>query len=298
MNSKSGTLAAAGAYILWGLLPIYWRVLHGIPALEILGHRVVWSLVVVTILLAARRDWRWLADVRRHPSILRLSLLTALLLSANWLVYIWANNNGHIVEASLGYFITPLVNVLLGLLVLRERLRPGQWLAIAIAAVGVTYLTLNAGGLLWISLALALTFGFYGLLRKTARLGSLDGLAVEMSILFLPALVHLAFQEFAGAGALGHSHTLIDAFLVGAGLVTAIPLLFFAFGAKRVPLSALGILQYIAPTLQFLIGVFVYGEAFTHARLIGFSIIWLALAVYSAEGFSQIRRRPLQPARG
>ncbi len=298
MNSKSGTLAAAGAYILWGLLPIYWRVLHGVPALEILGHRVVWSLVVVTILLAARRDWRWLADVRRHPSILRLSLLTALLLSVNWLVYIWANNNGHIVEASLGYFITPLVNVLLGLLVLREHLRPGQWLAIAIAVIGVTYLTLNAGGLLWISLALALTFGLYGLLRKTARLGSLDGLAVEMSILFLPALVYLTFQEIVGAGALGHSRAIIDVFLVGAGLVTAVPLLFFAYGAKRVPLSALGILQYIAPTLQFLLGVFVYGEAFTTARLIGFSVIWVALAVYSVEGFMQIRRRQSQPARG
>lgn len=291
MNSRYGAPAAALAYVLWGLLPIYWRGLHGVPALEILGHRVVWSLLVVIVLLAARQNWQWLSQARRNPGILRLCLLTALLLSSNWFVYIWANNTGHIVEASLGYFITPLVNVLLGLVILREQLRPGQWLAIGIATAGVGYLTLNAGGLLWISLALALTFGFYGLFRKTARLGSLEGLSVEMSILFFPALGYLLYLEFTGIGSLGHSSPLINLLLLGAGVVTAVPLLLFGFGAQRVPLSALGVLQYIAPTLQFLLGIFAYGEAFTPARLIGFSIIWAALVVYTIEGYWSHRRR-------
>ncbi len=291
MRPKNGILAAGLAYIVWGLLPVYWKQLHDIPPLEILGHRVVWSLAVVVILLAIRQNWGWLGQARRRPAMLRPTLLTALLLISNWFMYIWANNNGHIVEASLGYFITPLVNVLLGLLVLRERLRPGQWLAVAIAATGVSYLLINAGGLLWISFGLAFTFGFYGLLRKTARLGSLEGLTAEMGILFLPALGYLLFLQATGAGAFGQGDTLTTILLIGCGLVTAIPLLFFAYGAKRVPLSALGVLQYIAPTLQFLLGVLVYGEAFTTTRLIGFSIIWVALTVYSIEGFWQVRRR-------
>lgn len=291
MNSKYGVLAAGLAYILWGLLPIYWKALSGIPPLEILGHRVVWSLVFVLVLLAVRQNWQWLGQARRRPATLRPFLLTALLLISNWFIYIWANNNGHIVEASLGYFITPLVSIVLGLLVLHERLRPGQWLAISLAAVGVLYLILSAGGLLWISFGLAFTFGFYGLLRKTSRLGSLEGLTVEMSILFLPALLFLLYLQATGAGALGQSDTLTTVLLVGCGLVTAVPLLLFAYGAKRVPLSALGILQYVAPTLQFLLGVFVYGEAFTQARLVGFSIIWAALAIYTAEGYWQLRRR-------
>lgn len=297
-SSRNGILAAGLAYILWGLLPIYWKLLHSVPALEILGHRVVWSLLVVVILLAVRQNWAWVEQVRRRPVLLRSTAITALLLICNWFIYIWANNNGHIVEASLGYFITPLVNVLLGLLVLNERMRPGQWLAIAIAATGVSYLLLNSGGLLWISFGLAFTFGFYGLLRKTAHLGSLEGLTVEMSILFLPALGYLLYLQITGAGSFAQGDALTTLLLIGCGLVTAIPLLLFAYGAKRVPLSALGILQYVAPTLQFLLGVLIYGEAFTTARLIGFSIIWVALAVYSIEGFRQARRKQLQPSRG
>lgn len=298
MRPNNGILAAGLAYILWGLLPIYWKALHDIPPLEILGNRVVWSLAVVVILLAVRQNWGWLGQARRRPAILRPTVLTALLLISNWFIYIWANNNGHIVEASLGYFITPLVNVLLGLLVLHERLRPGQWLAIAIATAGVSYLLLNAGGLLWISFGLAFSFGFYGLLRKTARLGSLEGLTAEMGVLFLPALAYLIYLQVTGVGAFAQGDAVTTLLLIGCGLVTAIPLLLFAHGAKRVPLSALGILQYIAPTLQFLLGVLVYGEAFTTTRLIGFSIIWVALGVYSVEGFWQIRRKQPQPSRG
>ncbi len=287
---RKGPLLAAGAYVIWGVLPIYWHALADVSAVEILLHRIIWSLAVVLALLALRRDWQWLADARREPAMLRVFLLTAVLLAVNWLVYLWANNNGHIVETSLGYFITPLVNVALGTLVLHERLRRGQGLAVGIAALGVLYLALTAGGTLWISLLLAFSFGFYGLLRKTARLGSLEGLTVEMAILFLPALVvllALLARGEAAFGAAGASTTLLLAF---SGVVTAVPLLLFAAGARLVPLTTLGLLQYIAPTMQFYIGVFVYDEPFDQARLLGFSIVWLALAVYWLEGYLHRRR--------
>ena len=294
-SMKRGPLIAAGAYLLWGVLPIYWRALDQVPALEILLHRVVWSLAVVLVLLALRRDWHWLGASLRQPAMLRVFLLTAVLLAVNWLVYLWANNNGHIVETSLGYFITPLVSVALGMVVLRERMRRGQGLAVGMAGLGVLYLALTAGGTLWISLALALSFGFYGLLRKTARLGSLEGLTVEMAILFLPALGYLLLLSARGEAAFGvvsPSTTLLLAF---SGLVTAVPLLLFAAGARLVPLTTLGLLQYIAPTMQFSIGVFLYREPFDQTRLLGFSIVWFALAVYWAEGYRH-RRRALHPA--
>jgi chloramphenicol-sensitive protein RarD len=292
---KRGPLLAAGAYLLWGVLPIYWRALAGVPALEILLHRIVWSLAVVLILLVARKEWRWLADGLRRPAVFRVFLVTAALLAVNWLVYLWANNNGHIVETSLGYFITPLVSVVLGLLVLHERMRPGQWLSVGIAALGVLFLVLTAGGWLWISLALALSFGFYGLLRKTARLGSLEGLTVEMAILFLPALGYLLLLSARGEAAFGAAGASTTTLLALSGIVTAVPLLLFASGARLVPLTTLGLLQYIAPTMQFCIGVFVYHEPFDTARLLGFSIVWFALAVYSLEGYRH-RRRALAPA--
>ena len=289
-SMKRGPLLAAGAYLLWGMLPIYWHALAGVPALEILLHRIVWSLVVVLVLLALRKEWRWLADGLRHPAVFRVFLITAALLAVNWLVYLWANNNGHIVETSLGYFITPLVSVVLGLLVLHERMRPGQWLSVAIAALGVLVLVLTAGGTLWISLLLALSFGFYGLLRKTARLGSLEGLTVEMAILFLPALAYLLYLSSSAQAAFGAGDASITTLLAFSGVVTAVPLLLFASGARLVPLTTLGLLQYIAPTMQFCIGVFIYHEPFDQARLLGFSIVWFALAVYSAEGFRHRRR--------
>jgi chloramphenicol-sensitive protein RarD len=277
------------------VLPIYWHALADVPALEILPHRIVWSLAVVLILLAVRKDWQWLADGLRHPAVFRVFLVTAALLAVNWLVYLWANNNGHIVETSLGYFITPLVSVVLGLLVLHERMRPGQWLSVGIAALGVLFLVLTAGGWLWISLALALSFGFYGLLRKTARLGSLEGLTVEMAIIFLPALGYLILLSARGEAAFGATGVSTTTLLALSGIVTAVPLLLFASGARLVPLTTLGLLQYIAPTLQFCIGVFVYREPFDTARLLGFSIVWFALAVYWMEGYRH-RRRALVPA--
>lgn len=292
---KKGLLAAAVAYFFWGILPIYWHGLHAVSATEILLHRIIWSLMVVLLLLAVRRNGRWLNEARQRPAILRVFFVTSLLLAVNWLVYIWANNNGHIVEASLGYFINPLVNVVLGLVVLHEHLRGGQWLAVGIAAAGVLFLIVAAGGWLWISFALALSFGFYGLLRKTAHLGSLEGLTVEMSILFLPALAGLLWLVSRGEAAFGVAGPQTTLLLAFSGVVTAVPLLLFASGARQVPLSTLGLLQYIAPTLQFSIGVFLYHEPFDHVRLIGFSIVWLALAVYWFEGY-QHRRAALAAA--
>ncbi len=288
---KNGTLAALSAYICWGLLPIYWKHLEHVPPQEILSHRVVWSLVVVLVLLIVQRQWSWLGPAARQPRILLPFVGTALLLSINWLIYLWANNNGHIVETSLGYFINPLVNVLLGVVFLRERMRPLQWAAIGLAAAGVAYLTISYGRLPWIALSLALSFGFYGLIRKVARLESVQGLTVETGLMFLPALGYLVYLAARGTGSFGQAGAPTTLLLAFAGVATAIPLVMFAHGARRVPLTTLGILQYVAPTLQFLIGVVLYGESFTQARLIGFSLIWTALLLYTIEGVLTRRKQ-------
>jgi len=267
-------------------LPVYWKAIEHVPAQEILGHRVVWSLAVALGVLALRRQWGWLREVSRRPAILLPFVGTAVLLTVNWLIYIWANNTGHIVETSLGYFINPLVNVLLGVLLLSERMRAWQWAAVGLASVGVAYLTFSYGRLPWIALILASTFGLYGLIRKTAALESTQGLAVEMALMFLPALGYLAYLGTRRAGSFGRAGVGVPttALLGLAGIVTAIPLILFAYGARRVPLTRLGVLQYAAPTLQFLVGVILYDEGFPKARLIGFGIIWAALLVYSIEG--------------
>ena len=282
---------AGSAYVIWGLLPIYWRALATVTPGEILVHRILWSLVVCLLLLALRKNWGWLRDGLRNPAGFRVSVITAVLLAINWLVYIWAANSGHLVEASLGYFITPLISVLLGVVILRERLRIGQLAAILVAALGVIYLIINAGGLLWISFSLALSFGIYGLLRKTSKLGSLEGLSIEMIILTLPAAVFLLLLAGRGESAFVTQSWTVTLLLALTGVLTAGPLLLFAAGARLVPLTALGILQYVTPTLQFLIGVLIYGEAFTRTRLVGFSIIWGALAIYTAEIFLTRRRQ-------
>lgn len=283
MKNK-GLLYGAGAYMLWGLLPLYWRALQSVPALEILAHRVVWALVVTLALVALRRGgWAWLREALRTPRTIALFALSALLLSVNWGIYIWAVNAGHVVETSLGYFINPLVNVLLGVLFLKERLRPGQALAVAVALCGVLYLTVQLGAPPWIALSIAVTFGFYGLLRKTAPLGSLEGLTFETLLMFVPALGFLLWQEWAGVGVFPHSGLASTLLLIGAGAVTAAPLLLFAAGARRLTLTTLGILQYIAPTIQFTLGVTIFGEPLTTARLIGFAMVWAALAIYTLE---------------
>lgn len=293
---NKGMLYAIAAYGLWGLFPLYWKTLQHVPALEILSHRMAWSLLFVLVLLVVRRQWGWLKTAVSQPKTLLLFTASAILLSLNWFVYIWGVNAGHIVETSLGYFINPLMSVLMGVFFLGEKLRRGQWAAIGLAAVGVVYLTVRYGALPWIALTLATSFALYGLIRKTAPLGSLEGVSLETALMFLPALGYLLYLEAAGTAAFGHVDTLTTVLLGFAGVATAVPLLLFAAGARLIKLATIGILQYIAPTLQFLLGVLVYHEPFTLDRLIGFSLIWLALLLYSAENIWFIRHRPrLQP---
>ncbi|MGC8779666.1 MAG: EamA family transporter RarD [Anaerolineae bacterium] len=278
---RRGILAAAFVYLLWGLLPIYWKALAAVPSQELMAHRVVWSWPIAFLLLLAQGQAPRLGQIARRPAAWFPFIASAALLSINWLTYLWANNNGHIVETSLGYFMNPLVNVLLGMVFLRERLRPGQWIAVALACAGVSYLTLSYGQPPWISLTLAFSFGLYALIRKTAALGSIEGLTLELGVMFVPAAAFLLHRALIGAGAFGRLGVRTDLMLIVGGVLTCIPLVLFAFGARRVPLTTMGLLQYTSPTLQFLIGVFMFGEPFTPARLIGFGFIWAALAIYT-----------------
>jgi chloramphenicol-sensitive protein RarD len=288
---ERGILYAVGAYLAWGLFPLYWKWLIKVPAIQLLGHRILWSFILLVGIILLTRRW---ADFRSHLSakILRIYLGAALLIGVNWLTYVWAINAGFIIETSLGYFINPLLSVLLGVIFLRERLRPMQWIPILLAAAGVLYLTLSYGSLPWIALTLAFTWGFYGLVKKTAPLGSLNGVTLETGILFLPALGYLIFTDLSGSGIFLHSGIQTDLLLAGTGAITAIPLLMFASAAKRIPLSMIGILQYISPTMQFLIGFMVYNEPFSQSRLIGFAIIWLALIVFGLENHFAHRSSP------
>ena len=283
-DGRRGVLFAAGAYLSWGLLPVYWKALRHVPAAEILAHRMAWSLVVVAGLLAARGSWGWVGAALRDRRTLLAFAASALLLSLNWFLYIWAVNSGHVVESSLGYFINPLVSVVLGMLFLRERLRPAQVAAVLTAAAGVLYLTVNHGRLPWIALGLALSFGFYGLLRKTASLGSLEGFALETAILVLPAVLYLVHLEREGRGSFAHAGPLTSLLLALAGAATAVPLLLFAAGARRLPMAALGVLQYVSPTIQLLLGILLFGESLSRARLVGFCFVWAALLVFAVEG--------------
>ncbi|HEY84290.1 MAG TPA: EamA family transporter RarD [Chloroflexi bacterium] len=290
---KKGIFYAIGAYTVWGVLPIFWKLLQSASASEIVAHRMVWSLIFLAAILSYRRQWQWLPKIRRNRRAMGIFALTAALLGTNWLIYVWGVNTGHIVETSLGYFINPLVNVLFGVIFFHERLRRGQWLAIAIATAGVLYLTFSYGALPWIALSLAFSFGFYGMFKKKSPLNALEGLSLEMMVLFIPALLYLFYLQGAGEATFGHVGLMTTLLLAMTGVATAIPLLFFAAAAQRIPLSVIGVLQYLAPTLQFLIGVIIYGEAFTQTRLIGFGIIWLALFIYTVEGVVMRRKRNL-----
>ena len=287
---RSGIIYAALAFFCWGLFPIYFHALGEVPPLQILAHRMLWSLAFLLVLLLLRRDWKWL-QVVRQPRVFSSFVLSALLLSANWLVYIWSVMNHHVIEASLGYFINPLVNIVLGYLILKERMRPLQWAAIGVAALGVAWLTWQAGTVPWIALFLALSFGGYGLLRKTAALGPLEGLSFETIVLFPLAAGYVIWLTVHGQNVF--INTASDTtrwLLIMAGPLTAIPLLLFATGARKIPLSILGLLQYLSPTLQFLLGVWLFKEAFSADRLVGFVLIWSALALFAGEGL--LRRQP------
>lgn len=290
---NKGVWYALGAYIIWGLFPVYWILLGGIPALQLLSHRIVWSFLLLLGIILARRQGITLWGKLTRRTLL-IYFAAAVLIAINWLTYVWAVGAGFIVETSLGYFINPLLSVLLGVLFLGERLRPFQWLPIGLAAAGVLYLTFAYGSLPWIALTLAFTFGFYGLVKKTAPLGSLHGLTLETGILFLPALGFLLVSEFTGSGAFLHASPLINLMLVGAGLVTVAPLLLFASAVHRIPLTTMGILQYVNPTMQFLLGVAIFKEPFDQHRLIGFCAVWAGLILFGVEGFLAKRKPVLQ----
>jgi chloramphenicol-sensitive protein RarD len=279
-SASRGVGYAVGAYLLWGVLPIYWKLLQSVPAPLILAHRLLWSFLFLLVVIIVRREWPTLARAVNRSN-LPVYTLAAALLAINWLTYIWAVNADRIVETSLGYFINPLVNVLLAVVFLREHLRPSQWAAVTLAAVGVAWLTWQHGSLPWVALVLAGTFGFYALLKKKAPLAPLPGLTLETAVLWLPALFYVGAVSLRGGLATGQDELGTAILLICTGAITALPLLLFAAAARRVQLSTIGLLQYIAPTCQLLIGVLVYGEPFDRVRWIGFAFIWAALGLYS-----------------
>jgi chloramphenicol-sensitive protein RarD len=282
---SKGVWYGLAAYVMWGFFPIYWKMLHDVPALQVIGHRIVWSFVLLIIVILATKQWTAFRKAALDRKTIAIYSLAEVLLSVNWLIYVWGVNAGFIVETSLGYFINPLISVLLGVLFLRERLRTMQWVPIGIASAGVIYLTATYGRLPWIALTLAVSFGIYGLVKKLAPLGSLHGLTLETGIVFPIALIYLAFVGFTGSGSFRQEGALTDILLIGTGAVTSIPLLMFASAARLIPLTMIGVLQYVAPTLQFLIGVFIYHELFDQSRLIGFSMVWLALIIFWVENY-------------
>jgi chloramphenicol-sensitive protein RarD len=282
---NKGVLYGIGAYALWGFFPIYWKALHVVPALQVIGHRIGWSFILLLTYIVARGQGKAFRVSAMNWRTIGIYSIAAILLSFNWLIYVWGVNAGFIVETSLGYYINPLLSVLLGVVFLRERLRPMQWIPVGLATIGVIYLTFAYGRLPWIALSLAFTFGFYGFVKKLSPLGSLHGLTLETGIVFPVALIYLAILGLNGSGAFLNEGIQIDLFLIGAGLVTTIPLLMFASAAKQIPLTIVGLLQYIAPTIQFLIGVFIYKEAFDFSRLIGFSMVWVALIIFAVENY-------------
>ncbi len=284
-DNNKGLLAACGAFTIWGLLPLYWKSVSNAIPIEIICHRITWSTVVTLLLLLMWRKAGPLLLVLKDKKIILRFILSSLLLSINWLIYIWAVNSNYIVETSLGYYINPLINVLLGVFFLHERLRKVQWLAIFFAFLGVCYLTFGYGHFPLIAIILAITFGLYGLLRKTASLPSLEGLCLETAILFLPALGVLIYLASQGQSDFIHQNINGRLLLAGAGIVTSLPLLLFGYAAQRIPLSTLGVVQYLGPSLQLIIGIFVYNEAFPRAQMIGFMLVWCGLLVYVTEGF-------------
>jgi chloramphenicol-sensitive protein RarD len=292
---NEGLLYALGAYLVWGLFPLYWKLLKSVPATQLIGHRILWSFVLVVGVLLAMRKWNDFRAAASDRKTVRTYLIAAVLVGLNWYIYVWAVNAGCIVESSLGYFINPLLSVLLGVIFFRERLRPFQWVPVGLAAIGVAYLAVEYGRLPWIALSLAFTFGFYGLVKKMAPLNSFYGVALETGVLFVPALLFLVYQEWLGVGAFLHSPPALNLLMIGAGLVTTVPLVMFASAARRIPLSMIGILQYITPTLQFLLGVFVYKESFSATQAVGFGIVWVGLVVFWVEGWLAHRSVQTEP---
>ncbi len=287
---RLGVLAALAAFGMWGIIPVYIKAVAHVPAPELLAHRTFWSVILLLVLIVLGRRWRALRAALAEPRAWLLLAVSTSLLALNWLVFIWAITDGRVLETSLGYYINPLVNVLLGVMVLRERLNLWQGLAVALATIGVLNLTVQLGSFPWVSLTLAASFGIYGLIRKTIRLNSIDGLFVETALITPLALGYLIFLAATGAGAMGAGDRATDILLLLSGVVTALPLLAFASAARRLQYTTVGFFQYIAPTGHFLLAVFVYGEAFTGAHLITFGLIWAALAIFTADSLRAMRR--------
>ena len=285
---KKGVLFALAGYAIWGFFPLYFKTLQAAPAFQIMAHRVVWSFLLMTAILVFRKELKSMFAAA-NPRITLLYAIAGTLLAINWVTYVWGVNAGYVVEASLGYFINPLVSVLLGVIFLQERLRPLQWVPVVLAAAGVTYLTVSMGKLPWIALVLAFSFGLYGLMKKITPLGSLQGLTLETAAVFLPAFAYLIIEQVRGVGAFVNAGVSTTLLLAATGVVTVIPLIFFSAGTKLIPLTTVGLLQYITPTTQFLLGVFVFKEAFSSNQVVGFVIIWTALILFTVENLRHNR---------
>ncbi|NQU67721.1 MAG: EamA family transporter RarD [Candidatus Marinimicrobia bacterium] len=292
-DSVKGTLSTTAAFLIWGTIPIYWKFLQSLPSPHVMAHRVIWSLVFVFIMLFIQQRWSEVKVALTSMKVRFTLILTALLIGTNWLVYIWAVTNNHIVEASLGYFINPLINMLLGVIFLKERLHRWQILSVILAVIGVVFLTIQFHRLPWIALTLAFSFGFYGLLRKTANVKSVPGLCVELMVLFPLAGAYL-FWFTDAPGFFGSTQGSIYALLLGTGVITAIPMLLFAHGAKRIQYITVGFIQYLAPTGQLLSGVLLFDEPFTQSHLVAFAFIWSALIIYTITAVYQFKRLKLK----
>jgi len=290
-ETRRGLWMAAAAFVLWGLMPLYWHLLKAVPSLQIVMHRIVWSAVLVSAWLLWTQGRGWLRAALARPRAAWMLALSGVLISFNWGLYIWSVNAGHVVESSLGYYMNPLVNVLLGVMLLGERLDRVQWTSVVLAALGVAWLTWQYGQPPWIAIGLAASFGLYGLVRKLAAADAISGLGVESLYLLLPALAVLFWFESHGSGGFGGAWGIgLSLLLVLGGALTALPLIGFAYAVRRVPLSVVGVMQYIAPTLQLLIGVLVFGESFERDRAVGFALIWTGLAIFASHGFLRSRR--------
>jgi len=285
-----GVFYAGSGFLIWGLSPVYWKNLIEVPALEIIMHRIVWSVIFLVCFILLQKRWNDFVIVLKNGRLLLTLFATAIFIFGNWFLYIWAVNNNYLLQASLGYYINPLVNVVLGMVFLRERLRKPQVVAVLMAATGVLYLTFYFKEFPWIALTLAFSFGFYGLIRKVAPVGSLVGLAVETMFLSLPAVIYLFYLDSIGAGSIFRVSFKLDLLLIGCAPVTAAPLLLFTLGAKRLYLSTVGLMQYIAPSGMFLLAIFFYGEPFSKAQIWTYIMIWAALLIYSTDSVIYFRR--------
>ena len=285
-----GIAAASGAFVIWGVLPIYLKWLQSVPVLQVTAHRLVWGCLVALAWLGVRGELKNLWAALKDWRVLLRLFASASLITANWITYVWAVANDRVIDTSLGYFINPLLNVVLGVVLLSERLNRAQWSAVALAAIGVAYLTWASGHPPWLSLALAFTFGLYGFVRKVIKVDALAGFGAETLLVLPVGIGYLIWCEMAGIGAFGHTSLTLNLLMIFGGPITAIPLVLFAYGARRIPYSTVGLLQYIGPTLQLLLGVFLYHEPFGGSRLIGFALIWSALAIYAIDGLWRSRK--------